>query len=284
MKKIYMWYKNLPNRTRDSFTYAFALIGAISTIFSIFGISLRDIPKINLWMSIVLVVIAFVAAFGIIYYVIGRIFKDSVKMDIRKTPVSIICGNIFETSGWKVIGCDTHFDTRIDDVVIAKSSLHGQLFLNHGNINEIKAAVEAEANRLQISKNTDGSYTFPLGTIIRYDSSKDSQTYLMLAMMGLDSQNEAHTNMAKFEQMLMKMWRELDRVYARNDIALPLLGSGISRFDDGPKGDNELLKCMLCTLNNSGVTFKSKVSVVLYRSSNSDDENDIPLYEYRNMF
>lgn len=66
--------------------------------------------------------------------------------------------------------------------------------------------------------------------------------------------------------------------------SLPLLESGISRFDDGPKGDNELLKCMLCTLNNSGVTFKSEVSVVLYRSPNSDGGNDIPLYEYRNMF
>ncbi len=57
----------------------------------------------------------------------------------------------------------------------------------------------------------------------------------MLAMTELNSRYESHTNMAKYERMLMKMWKEIDRVYASQDIALPLLGAGIARFDDGPK-------------------------------------------------
>lgn len=122
-------------------------------------------------------------------------------------------------------------------------------------------------------------YDFPLGTIIKYESNVDNQTYLMLAMTELNSEYEAHTNMDKFEQMLMKMWREIDRVYAGEDVVLPILGTGISRFDDGPKDKEALLRCMLCTLNSSGVSLNANVEVVIY-----GDTRDIPLYEYKDMF
>ena len=101
----------------------------------------------------------------------------------------------------------------------------------------------------------------------------------MLAMTELNEDYEARTNMAKFEHMLMKMWREISRVYAGNDVAIPLLGTYISRFDDGPKNKEALLKCMLCTLNSSGVTLSSEVKVVIYGNA-----KDIPFYEYKDMF
>lgn len=98
----------------------------------------------------------------------------------------------------------------------------------------------------------------------------------MLVMTELNMQHEAHTNMAKFE--LMKVWTEIDRVYACNDIVFPILGTGISRFDDGSKDKEVLLRCMLCTLNSSGVSLKSKVDIMIYGNA-----KDILLYEYRNM-
>ena len=63
------------------------------------------------------------------------------------------------------------------------------------------------------------------------------------------------------------------------DIALPLLGAGIVRFDDGPKYKDALLRCILCTLDSSAVSFNSQVEIVLY-----DNDNDIPLYEYKDLF
>lgn len=101
----------------------------------------------------------------------------------------------------------------------------------------------------------------------------------MLALTELNKNYESHTNMAKHELMLMKMWKEIDRVYASNDVVLPVLGTGISRFDDGPKDKDDLLRCMLCTFNSSGVSFNSKIKIVLYGST-----GDIPLYEYKDIF
>jgi len=277
MNKIFKWYSGLSKRARDSVVFSVAAVGLISTVLSILGISLGDWID-SIWIRICVVLISFAAICFITYYIIGRIFRESVKTTIRQTPVSINCGDIFESSGWKVIGCDTHFDTRVDDIVISKESLHGQLVLEHGNKDEIVMAVEAEAKRLGLQKNNDGLYDFPLGTIVRYDSSVDNQTYLMLAMTELDADYKAHTNMAKFEHMLMKMWKEINRVYASKDVELPLLGTGITRFDDGPKEKDTLLRCMLCTLNSSGVSFNSNVSILIYERA-----ENIPLYEYKDI-
>lgn len=279
MKKIYNWYNALSKQVRDSIIISTTIVGVISTILSILGISLGDWEKSSVWIRIGVVIIAFLLICVVSYKILGRIFRNAVSLTIRQTSVSVGCGNIFAAPGLRVVGCDTHFDTRVDDIVIAKKSLHGQLFLEHGNKEDILIAVEAEAKRLNLQKNSDGLYDFPLGTIVRYDSKVDNQTYLMLAMTELDSDYEAHTNMAKYEQMLMKMWKEISRVYAYNDIYLPLLGAGIARFDDGPKDKESLLRCMLCTLNSSGVSLNAKVSVLIYGNI-----EDIPLYEYRDIF
>lgn len=279
MSKIYKWYNQLPKQVHDSIAISVTLVGMFSTILSILGISLGDIQGLSLCMRIGAVVIAFIVVYVFAYIAIGKIFRESINITIRQTPVSISCGDIFESPELKVIGCDTHFDTRVDDIVISKKSLHGQLILEHGNKDEISMAIDAEAKRLGLQKNNEGLYDFPLGTIVRYDSSVDNHTYLMLAMVELNAENEAHTNMAKFELMLMKMWREISRVYALNDVVLPLVGTGIPRFDDSPKDKEDLLRCMLCTLNSSGVTLRSKVKVLIY-----GNVGDISLYEYRNMF
>ena len=279
MKRIFDKYNNLPKQIRDSIIIAATIVGGLSTILSILGFSLGDMGVSNIWLRMGIVIILYLLLCLIIYVIIGQVFKESVSIQIRKTSVLINCGNIFSASGLRVIGCDTHFDTRVDDVVISKTSLHGQLFLEHGIKSEIESAVKNEAIRLGLQKNDDGLYDFPLGTIIRYDSSVDNHTYLMLAMTKLNSQYEAHTDMAQFELMLMKMWREIDRVYAKCDVAFPILGTGISRFDDGPKDRDELLRCMLCTLNSSGVTLKSKVEILIF-----GDAAEISLYEYKDMF
>lgn len=279
MNRLYNWYNNLPKRIKDSIFISTTIVGIISTVLSILGISLGDWEGSSIWLRISIVIATFLLICITTYYIIGKLFKNLVKLTIRKTSVSIGCGDIFEAPEFRVIGCDTHFETRVDDIVISKKSLHGQLILEHGNENEIITVVENEAKRLGLQKNSEGVYDFPLGTIVRYDSSVDNHTYLMLAMTELNANHEAHTNMAKFEHMLMKMWKEIDRVYASNDIALPLLGTGISRFDDGPKEKEALLRCMLCTLNSSGVSLNSKVSILIY-----GNVEDIPLYEFKDIF
>lgn len=153
--------------------------------------------------------------------------------------------------------------------------------LKHGNVEDITREVEKEAKKLNLTKNKEGLYDFPLGTIIRYNRevNKKNETYLLLAMMKLDEKFRACTDMAEFEHTLMKMWIEIDKVYAGHPIVIPLLGTGISRFKNRSKNPETLLRCLLCTLNVSGVCFNSVVKIILY-----NEKKKFPFYEYRYMF
>lgn len=278
MKRIIKWYKSLTKRTRDSINLSFLAIGFISTLCTVLGVSLSDLPSMTWVWRIFAVLLTTVLILLVSYWLIGWVYKEKIELNINSTPVEISCGDIFKTEGYKVIGCDTHFHTTVDDVIISKKSLHGKLVLEHGRVDEIKEAVRREAKRLNLKSDENDLYTFPLGSIVRYDSSVDNQTYLMLAMTELNGNYESHTTMAKYEQMLMTMWKEINRVYASNDVALPILGDGITRFDNRPKDRNALLRCMVCTLNASGRSYNSKIKIAIY-----GNPKDIPLYELKDV-
>lgn len=278
IKKIYFWGKGLSSQTKASFRIAALLLGAISTVITIMGVSLNTLTS-SILVRIIVFSIVYVLLLVCTYLIIGKLFQDSISFSVRKTQITLKCGDIFNEKALRVIGCDTSFSTQIDDIRISRSSLHGKLVSHHGDKNEIDDLVSQEAQRLGLERGQNGLYSFPLGSIIKYESSVDGQTYLLLAMTKLDSQNKARTSMVDYEMMLMKMWQEIDRIYAGNNIALPLLGSGITRIEDGNTDDTNLLKCMLCTLKASAVTLNTNVDIVIYK-----EPKDIPFFEFRNMF
>lgn len=279
MRKVYRWLKGLSCQTKSSLAISASILSGASIVLTILGVSLGSLEKVHVLIRFCIVLAAFAVLAVVAYFAIGSVFKESISLAIRGTQVTIRRGDIFEAPSLRVIACDDHFDTRIDDVIIARKSLHGQLVVQHGNKQAIESLVESEARRRGIQRDPDGRYKFPLGTIIEYRSEVDDNIYLMVAMNELDDQNKAYTTLAKYEQMLMKMWEELDRVYAMRDIAIPILGDGITRFQDGPQGKENLIRCMLCTLNSSSAALKSKIEILIY-----DDIEDVSLYEFRNLF
>ncbi len=94
MKKIYNWYTTLSRQIRDSITASVTVVGLISTILSVLGISLGDWKNSNVWMRIGIVFVAFVVIYSFVYFAISRIFRDSVRLTIRQTSISISCGDI----------------------------------------------------------------------------------------------------------------------------------------------------------------------------------------------
>jgi len=310
----------MTKRIKDSLTLSFAIISGIATLFTVLGLSLKDLLPFNCvkpaFLAVVIrafvLLITYILLSWIIWLIIGYKYKDTINLKIGSNEVTIKPGNIFEQDAWRVIAVDTHFSTTIDDVVISKTSLHGQLVLDHGDVDGIKEAVKQEADRRKKEPDKNGQYTFPLGTAIHYEG-KDGH-YIMVALTDLDADYEAHTKMPQYEATLMNIWHEISRVYAKNDLALPILGAGITRFDDGRDDSANLLRCMLCTLNTSKVHFKSNVSVVVYdgedreiivteTTDNSENtasninnskikknkparkkKTGLPLYEYKDLF
>ena len=277
--KVCKLFFSMPKRIQDSMIFSAALCGILSSICTICDFSLREFGIGNVLSRMGIFFAVYVLVCVVTYLILGALYKKSINLQIRGMKVSICYGDIFSCKELKVIGCDTHFDSRIDDVVIAKKSLHGQLFLQHGVVKDIKKAIRKEAERLNLAKDDSDLYDFPLGTIIRYDNNSDNNGYLMLALTKLNKDFKACSDIVTFESTLMKMWHEIDRVYASTDVAIPLLGTGITRFSDIQKDRETLLRCMLCTLNNSGITLNANIKILIYGTS-----KDIALYEYKNIF
>ena len=138
-----------------------------------------------------------------------------------------------------------------------------------------KAIAADDKSPLPRHSSPDGTKTqFELGTINTF------QDVMLLALTRFNEQNEAHTNRAEYEHTLRTMWKEMNRVYAGKPIYLPLLGSGIARFDNmATKPNAELLKCIICTLRTSTVTFNVPITILLTENA----LKTINLYELKGV-
>lgn len=289
---------------KDSLTLSFAIVTGVATVFTILGYSMKDMlplesvnpPFLAVIIRALIVFSFYIVTAGIICFQKFLKYRDQINLKVGKNEVTLRYGNIFTEDAWRVIAMDTHFDTTADDVVISKTSLHGQLVLEHGDPDSINAVVKAEADRRGIRSDKDNKYSFPLGTAIPYEG-KDGH-YIMVALTELNTDFESHTKMAEYETTLMKIWQELNRVYEKYDLALPILGNGITRFDDTQDDPADLVRCMLCTLNTSKIHFKSHISIVLYQGDDNQQQTQkmrhtkknlekstkLPLYEYKDLF
>lgn len=91
MKKIYRWFRRLPKRYKDSFYFSIGVVGFLSTIFTVLGVSLKDF-KVNIWARISIVLIITVVLAIVYYIVIGKLYRDSVMLTISQTPVEYLVG------------------------------------------------------------------------------------------------------------------------------------------------------------------------------------------------
>lgn len=237
-----------------------AIIGAISTIMAVVGVSLIDLlPKgsgclFRLFVFVVLFILIAILAAVVTY----RRSRSGVHLAINGMDIDIVVGDLFATDGVKVIPFDEYFDIQVDDKVISRNSLNGIFIKRYADWNTLKRTVEKLGpSLLEPCKAGDGRIRYPLGTI------KDYNEYALLAFMHMDKLNRARLRRGEYEECLLNMWDELDRMYAGRPVVLPLLGSGITRFDGGKPSEDDLLRCMLCTLRASKRHFKEGVVVVL---------------------
>lgn len=249
---------SLPKIWIDSIKVAFAILGGVGIVVSFTSFSLGSVGKLSAQIGVV--VLAYLILVIGTMVVKHKLTKNEVTLNIRGMKVIVKEGDILTTTGWKLIPFNEYFDTQVDDVIIAHSSLNGKYIDSLGDDEKeaLKLAI-ANDNRspMQRYDSSDGAKTrYELGTI------KVFQDVMMLALTHFNEQNEAHINRAEYEHTLRKMWKEIRRTYQGIPINIPLIGGGLTRLEDMTDKPNEqLLKCILCTLRTSNVTFDENVQI-----------------------
>ena len=254
---------------KDSLSISAGFTAVAGTTMTITGTTMHDIvPGYSWWFYLLLLIALFLVCAALVYAALRASCMKGISLKVGSNAVSIVQGDLFEKDGWKVIPFNERFDTAVDDITIAKSSLNGVFITNY--VSDLAALKEeinkAENTTLSTVRESDGTIRYDLGYIKRFEDE-----YLLLAFTHFDEQQRAHLSMSDYELCLMNMWRELSRTYAGKPINLPLLGSGITRFDDVPeKTFDDLLRCMICTLRATGETFDSVITIVLTKEAWKD--------------
>jgi hypothetical protein len=260
MKKVIL---GSPKLCKDSIIFAFVILGGIETAMSVLSLTLDCVDKVL--ARIGLVAFGYIIIVLIVFLVKIHRTKTKIELSIRGNQVIVKEGNIFETDGWKLIPFNERFDTVVDDKIIAHRSLNGIFIDNHtGDIEHFRSELNADDSSPLAAQKiimSDEHWRYPLGTVKTYDD------FILLALTHFNEQNEALTTRAEYEHTLRVIWSEISRVYAGKPINIPLIGSGITRFDDMTEKPNEqLLKCIICTLRTSNVTFTQPITVILTKS------------------
>jgi hypothetical protein len=209
-------------------------------------------------------------------------FRRSITLKINASEVEVKFGDIFsETADLKVIAFNEYFDTIVDDNIISKRSLNG-LYIEKfykDKVAELDSIISADAHLPEalvmenITRKAGKMNKYELGTICVVDD------YLLTALTRFDEQNRAYLEKNDYINCMLNFWNEVDRVYSGRTLALPVLGSGITRFRGYDNiTDQELLELIIWTFKVSRIkfTYPSKVKIVVYEKK-SDKVNLLAL-------
>ena len=207
--------------------------------------------------------------------------NDNIHLKINDLNINIFYGNIFECNDLKLIPFNEYFDTIVDNKIIAKNTLNGKFILeNYPSIKDLDLQIESELIGKSYSLNDlrliGKKKKYELGTTIEINNE-----YLLTAFTHFNDENEAFISKIGYLQCLDKLWKEINRIYAQRDINIPLLGSGISRIENGFKLQDYLEQILnSLKLSNINNAHNTKINIVLHESV----KKEINLFEIESKF
>lgn len=192
------------------------------------------------------------------------------RLDINGSVVHVKVGDIFEEVGLKTIGFNEYFDTVVDDIMISKSSLNGQYISKTypGGTKNLDAGIIKDDHLNTSVVETNSARASGKKTKYELGSIYVDGEYLLTAFTHFDEDNRAYLSLKDYVSCMLNFWDEVDRVYAGRSVAVPLMGSGITRFRDAEVQPQELLQLLLWTFKISRVKFKhpANATIVIHKT------------------
>lgn len=258
----------------------FSVLTILSLLLS-FALICIDIPQKYKTYTVLGLIIILVIIYIIVWLRANLI--NGIKLNINNSKVNVKVGDIFKESELKVITFNEYFDTQVDNVLISENTLNG-FYLNRfvDDINELNSLIDSDErlkrmidsineSRINVKQNK-----YKLGTIF---SHKD---YLLTAFSKFDNDNRAYLEMNDYINFLLNFWNEIDIVYAGRSVAIPLMGSGITRFKEyNMISEQELLELLIWSFKISKIkfTYPSQVSIIIHESK----KDKINFYKLRSV-
>jgi|GEM_PF-1117810 len=163
------------------------------------------------------------------------------------TKLVIEFGDLLAKDGWKVIGVNDFFDSKVDEKIISSGTLHGkvlQTFWHEDSESwdlEITNALKDTVHIIEDRK-VGNKKRYPIGTSVGMESKLEKFIFVSLAQTSLinSTTNSSAENIICATRGSLKVAREL---CANKPLILPLLGSGLARIG---LSNGVLLDLLIC--------------------------------------
>lgn len=170
--------------------------------------------------------------------------RNYVIIEEKDFIVKVEYGDLLKVSECKkVINFDECFSAKVgqNPEDITPDSICGQYIQNHPELNINYLLSKSKLTPERKGSAYSGKVRYKSGSIVPYGGD------LLVAFAMLDKDGRGmFPSIKEYIVSLFTMWNEIDKHYGQKDVCVPILGSGITRFEDGRVlSKQELLEIMI---------------------------------------
>jgi hypothetical protein len=253
----------------EAIKYSIAIISTFLTVLpeDVFSLGFITVDFSTYAIIIINRIILSVVTFGCVLAAlwVKQNSRNSIVIQGNDIKIQVEYGDIFEMKDCKkVIAFDECFTTKIGEAPadIKTSSICGQ-FLSRfkKELPSIKKAI-AKSDLLKYESTYNNQKCSESGRIVVY---KD---FFLMAFAKLNNQGLGYMSREEYQQCLSVLWKELDKYYAQHDVAITILGAGITRFKDASLTKQQLIDIIIASYKLSTHKIKNTLHIVC---ANSED-------------
>lgn len=166
----------------------------------------------------------------------------------------------------KVISFDECYSTQIGDLPsdIKASSICGQFLAKYSSVDFKQIVQSSGLKPMKKCSEYQKMECYKSGSVVPYNE------YMLLAFTKLDKDGLGRMSREDFLQCLDLLWMELDKYHAAQSVAIPILGSGVTRFKGEKLSQQQLLDMIIASYKLS--PYKMKSPSVLHIVCRRDDD------------
>lgn len=195
-------------------------------------------------LLILLVVTALVSLVQFLYF--RR--RKSVTIGNNRYTIVVEYANIFDKDDCKkVIAFDECYTTQVGDAPheIKSSSICGQFLDKNRGINIDELIRQEGLTKQRKHSDFQSKDCYESGRLLPYND------FLLMSFAKLDVHGLGRLTRAEYMRCLEVLWAEIDKYYAGKSVAIPILGSGTTRFGDEKLTCQQLLDIIIASYKMS---------------------------------
>lgn len=189
--------------------------------------------------------ICFFITVGVVVGLILRVYRCCRKSVEFKGPdykIIVEYGNIFDKEKCnKVIPFDECYTTEVgrDPHQIKSSSICGQ-FLNNLPLLNLENLIQTYSIKpLRKLSKFNGKNCYESGTLIPYED------YWLMAFGKLNADGRAEMSKEEYLNSLFTLWENMTKYFTQTDVAIPVIGAGITHFKDCSLSQQQLVDLII---------------------------------------